>query len=146
MGHCPSRMVDRIAFSEWSEDFFCRVFVGRAGSSPISISEGSSKMDLLVSGWGIWTKAVRGCLFDDDGYDEDGNPDCNGVGVLILGISVGSEVESNFMPKCCVIASSQVWMHWDRCVGSGLDHADGFRGWGVKLELDVIRTDLWGVL
>src|SRR5882724_1731220 len=103
MGHFPSCMVDRIAFSEWSEDFFFRVFVGHAGSLPISISEGSSKMDLLVSGWGIWMKAVRGCLFDDDGFDEDGNPDRNGVGVLILGISAGSEVESNFMPKCCVI-------------------------------------------
>src|SRR5882724_2295328 len=104
MGHSPSRMVDRIAFSEWSEDFFCRVFVGCVGSSSISISEGSSKMDLLVSGWGIWTKAVRGCLFNDDGCDEDGNPDRNGVSVLILGISVGSEVESNFMLKCCMIA------------------------------------------
>ena len=39
--------------------------------------------------------------------DEDGNPDRNGVGVLILGISVGSEVESYFMPKCCVIAALQ---------------------------------------
>ena len=60
-------------------------------------------MDLLGSGWGIWTKVVRGCLFDDDVCDEDGNPDRNGVGVLILGISARSEVESNFMPKCCVI-------------------------------------------
>ena len=40
--------------------------------------------------------------------DEDGNPDRNGVGVLILGISAGSEVESNFMPKCCVIACELV--------------------------------------
>src|SRR5882724_12679154 len=111
MGHFPSRMVDQIAFSEWSEDLFFRVFVGRAGSSSISISEGSSKMDLLVSGWGIWTKAVQGCLFDDDGYDEDGNPDRNGVGVLILGISAGSEVESNFMLKCCMIAHGHAWPH-----------------------------------
>src|SRR5882672_10505851 len=80
--------------------------------SSISISEGSSKKDLLEYGLSIVIEccemwAVRCGLYDDDHWDKDESVDWLVVRVLIFWRSMGSEIECNSMPKCCVIADDR---------------------------------------